>query len=238
MNELTWEDEQDIAQYHIWKIDNDWHAKGHTVMPQIIVKETTVYTLAELDENFSWSVYEKALANVKEYEWEGWEPSWYTDDITMFIKDEYPLFDLSPSTLEWGTNPNFVRAEGDIQLVAYMRYHKLCNKWRALYYALTTYNVRDYVGVSFDKGQDVDLADTADEIAWEMPGDATDRYTLIKAQLTALETDIQNYVDGIESRLLGNLSAEIDWRWSDEFAKEEAEAHEIVFTEDGDIYHG
>lgn len=240
-NELTWEDEQDIAQYRIWKIDNDWAtAKGYALMPQTIVKETTVYTLAELDENFSWSVHEKALSNVKEYEWEGWEPSWYTEDITMFIENEFKLFELTQSTLEWGTNPNFVRAKGDIDLREYMKAQKLHIKYRSLWHALTVHGLESSFQVSFGYGDSTDLHDLERGIDCDIDGLKYDspRYLKLIGQVRQLEGDIDNYLDGIESRLLGNLRAEIDWRWSDEFAKEEAEAHELVFTEDGELYHG
>ena len=238
MNELTWEQEQDINEYLAWKIDNDWATKGHAVMPQTMVKETEVYTIEEL-EAIGWSVHETALQNVREWNWECWEPSQFTDDIKTWLPEEWPLFDLQDSTLEWSTNPNWIRGKGSIDLVAYMRHFKLCNKYRALWYALTELRLESYASVSFGFGASTSLDDLEREIDYDIDGLEHDspRYVKLMDQLTALERDIDNYMDDIETRLLKNLRAEQDYQYSDEYAKETIEAYELRFTEDGEIYH-
>lgn len=221
-------------------------------MPTTMTKEKTVYTFDELDEHFDWSVQEKAIQNVLTWEWEGFEPEFITEDMATVIETEYPLFKchqrsyrtMSGKTgyspvIEWDTNPNQVRARGDIDLRQYMKAQKLHTKYRALWYAIDVLRLESYVGVSFGHGESVDLHDLERCIDWDIDGltQGSPRYNKLIEQLRALECDITNYLNGIASHLLKNLRAEMNWRCSDEFAKEEIEAHEFVFTEDGDIYH-
>lgn len=208
-------------------------------MPTTHVRETTVYTLAEL-EALGWSVHEKAIQQLIEWSWEGWEPSFYSDDVAYFVKYEYKLFDMQRTSLEWSTNPNWIKAKGDIDLVDYMKDQKLCNKLRSLYYALTVHGLETCIGVSFGMGEDVDLNDVERGIDYDIDGLKYDspRYLKLMDQLKELAKDIDNYMGAIEDRLLSNLRKEIDWQCSEEKAKEDAESHELVFTEDGDIYHG
>lgn len=238
MSELTWEDEQDINEYLAWKIDNDWATKGKSIMPQTMVKETTTYTLEEL-EALSWNVHKKALQKVREWNWESWEPQFYTDDIKSFIGEEYPLFDLTERTLEWSTNPTWIEAEGDIDIYAYMRHFGLHRKYVSLWYALNNLTSEKYIGVKFGNGISIDVhelrldIDYIDDLEYQSP-----RYVKLQAQVTAVADHMENYIDGMSSKLLSNLSAEEDYQGSDEYAKETIEAYELRFTEDGDIYRG
>lgn len=221
-------------------------------MPQTIVKETTVYTLAEL-EALGRSVHEKAIQNVIAYEWQDFEPDFVTEDMATVIECEFPLFKpqqrsyrtMSGKTgyspeIEWSTNPNWVRAKGDIDLREYMRAEKLHRKYRALWYAIDVLRLESHVGVSFGYGESPDLENLRRDVDYDIDtlkyGSA--RYWKLHGQIDRLEQDIDNYMSAIKDRLLSNLRAEMDYRCSDEFAKEEAEAHELVFTASGSIYHG
>lgn len=206
-------------------------------MPQTIVKETTVYTLEEL-EALGWQVHEKALQNAREWAWEIWEPQWYTEDITYFIEEEFKLFDLDTKSLEWSTNPNWIKAKGDVNLVDFMRDQKLCNKYRSLFYAITQLGCESVVLATFGNGVTVDMEsldrdiDYLDEVEYQSP-----RYFRLKQQMVDLRDDISTYVDNMWTRLLKNLRAELDYRSGDEYAKETIEANEIVFTAEGVIYY-
>lgn len=256
MSELTWEQEQDINDYFAWQIDNDWAtAKGYALMPSTIVKETTVYTLAELDENFGWSVHEKALSNIKEYEWEGFEPSFLTEDIVYCISEDFPLFELDQRSyqtvsgktdyrphLYWGMNPYTAEAKGTVDVARFMRKMKLCGKYALIWAIMRKHGLVNFSApVAFGSGMSdrADLSDLrsdieyCDETVYKSP-----RGLKIEAQIEALEGEIEGYVGEIYSAVIKHIKAEDDYRCSDEFAKEEAEAHELVFTEDGDIFHG
>lgn len=222
-------------------------------MPTTITKETTVYTLEELDENFDWNVYAKAIDSILLYVWEGWEPEFVTEDMTTVIETEYPLFSchqrsyrtVSGKTgytpeIEWSTNPNWVRAKGEIDLRQYMKAQKLDRKWRSLWYAIDVLGLESCVVCSFGYGESPDLEDLRRGVDYDIDNLKYDsaRYWKLHGQIDRLEADIRYYLDGIESHLLRNLRAEMDYRGSEEFAKEEAGALELVFDEDGDIYHG
>lgn len=222
-------------------------------MPEVITvtKETTVYTLAEL-EALNWSVYEHAIGKVIEWGWEGFEPSNLTEDLVYNLAENFPLFELHQTTeryasgkerkrpyLYWDMNPLSCEAKGDIDIREYMKAEKLCNKFRALWYAVDTLGCNETIGVSFGNGQEVDLYDLQRQIDYEDSiAQPSARYDLICKQVEALEGDIQNYVDGVQSAIIKQLRAEEDYLSSTQFAKDEAEAMEFRFTEDGDIYHG
>lgn len=254
-NELTWEDEQDINDYLTWKIDNDWAtAKGYATMPTTIVKETTVYTLEELDENFGWNVYEKAIENALTWAWEGFEPSFLTEDLTYMIKEDFPLFEIDKrsyrtvsgktgyeATLYWGMNPYSAEAKGTVNVARFMQHFKLCNKYRLVWTLMRKHGLDLDAPVAFGSGRDddADLSDLqhdieyCDDTVYKSP-----RGQKIDAQIEALQAEIEDYVGEIYTKVLEYIRLEDTYRCSDEFAKEEAEAAELTFTEDGDIFHG
>lgn len=217
-------------------------------MPQVMNKETTVYTLEEL-ETLGWSVREKAINNVLTWEWEGWEPSWFTEDLINDMDYHAPLFELQQRSrrgkhteyeLEWDLDRLWIRAKGSIDAERFMRDQKLRNKYRALWYVMSVYGLDQSVGVQFGYGSDeADCEDLLSDIEtvegyeYQSP-----RWLKVQAQLVCLQDDIDGYVEMLHSALLKNMRAEYDYRCSEEFVKEEIEAHEFKFTEDGDIYHG
>lgn len=248
-NELTWKDEQDIAQYHIWKIDNDWHTKGYALMPTTIAKETTVYTLEEL-EALGWSVHKKAIENILTYEWKGFEPSFLTENIVYSIGEDFPLFELNQRRegktyrpyLFWGMNPYTAEAKGTVDVARFMTQMKLRNKYRLVWEIMRKHGLVNFSApVAFGSGMSdhADLSDLQSDIEYcdETPY-KSERGLKIEAQITALEGEIEGYVGEVYSVVIKHIRLEDDYRSSDEFAKEEAEAHELTFTEDGDIYHG
>lgn len=237
MSELTWEQEQDINEYLGWKIDNDWATKGHTIMPQTMIEETTVYTIEEL-EALGWSVHETAMIKVREWNWESWEPSFYSDDVRSFIGEEFSLFYLEDSSLEWSTNPNWIHGKGSIDILPFMKAQKLCNKYRALYYAISFYCLDMSIATAFGCYVEDNWYELEREIRWtDDIARNKKRLALIQGQLEALQGDVEAYMDEMGTRLLKNLRAEVDYQYSDEYAKETIESYELRFTEDGDICH-
>lgn len=213
-------------------------------MPTIVTKETAVYTLEEL-EALSWSVHEKAKTKVLEWIWEGFEPSLVTEDMEQWILREYPLFNLhhgkrrQDQSLFWDMDRLTCEARGDIDIREYMKAEKLCNKFRALWYAVDKLGCNETIGVSFGQGKNVDLWDLQHQIDYDDDiYDNKPRYGLICKQIEALQTDIQNYVDGVQSAVVKYMRSEADYRSSDEAIKEEIESYEMVFTEEGNIYRG
>lgn len=207
-------------------------------MPELIVRETTVYTLEELKELFP-HAYDKAIEKVIMRSWEGWEPQWYSDDIEQYVKSEFPTFYMERTSLEWSTNPNWIHGKGSINVAGYMRSQKLCNAYRSLWSIMRTHELNADVPVNFGfgYGQQVDMGDLYDEVNYFVDYDSA-RYRKICDEIDRLRANIHKYMDSIEDRLLSNLSAEIDYQWSDEKAVEDAEIHEFKFTEEGEIFHG
>lgn len=228
-------------------------------MPELMVKETTVYTLAELEELFGASVHQHAIEKICEYEYEGWEPSWFTEDLHEMIKYEFPLFELNQvrqgyyaynSTqlknsyrpeLYWGMNPYTAEGKGHVAVAEFMRKNKLCNKYRLLWAIMTKYGLDFAAPVAFGHGSsdEVDLSDLESDMEYyDETYQNKPRYAKFQEQLKELADEIDGYVGEIYTKVLSTMRAENDYRWSKEFAKEEAEAHELKFSEDGSIYHG
>lgn len=215
-------------------------------MPQTIVKETVVYTLEELKTKDN-AAYEKAVEKVQEWNWQGWEPSLVTEDLVSMIEYQFPLFYLqggstrkSGQTLFWDTNPYHAEAKGSVNVQAFLEGKKLRNKYRSLWYALKTYGINLDLAVSFEYGVDSDSqydlhreVEYIDDIESGSP-----RYVKIGDQIDALIADIDGYVGEVHDAVIKYLRAEEDYRSSREFAIEEAEALEMVFTEEGAIFHG
>lgn len=217
-------------------------------MPQAMTKETTVYTLEEL-EDLGWDVREKAINNVLHWEWEGFEPSWFTEDLINDMDYHAPLFELQARTrhgkrqkfeLEWDLDHLQISAKGSVDAKRFMCSQKLRNKYRALWYVMSTYGMDQSVGVQFGYGNDgADCEDLMSDIEtvegyeYQSP-----RWLKVRAQLVCLQDDIDGYIDDLHSKLLKGMRAEWDYRCSEEFAKEEIEALELKFTEEGAIYHG
>lgn len=218
-------------------------------MPATIVKETTVYTLAELEE-LNWRAHEKAIEKILTRSWEWWEPSDLTEDLVYNISEDFPLFELQQTRegysngkeryrpyLFWDMDRFSCEAKGEINIRQYMKTQKFCNKYRALWYAVDTLDCDETIVVSFGNGRDVDLHDLQRQIDYEDSiSQPSARYDLLCKQVEALQDDIQSYVDDIQSAVVKHMRAEYDYRYSTEFAKEEAKCHEWTFTEDGEFY--
>lgn len=215
-----------------------------------MVKETEVYTLAELKALDDGS-YETAIEKVTELMSEWFEPSTYTEDMEYTIEYDFPLFELFKGsgkdkwrnqTLFWGMNPNHVEFEGDIEIKRFMTERKLRNKYRSLWYVINTYFAFPSVGVSYGKGRDITLEDIESDVIYHLEltyaQQSEPRFTKIEAQLRAMEGELEDYVGEIASKLLEDMRLEEKYRWSEEYAVEEADVHEFKFTEDGKIYHG
>lgn len=222
-------------------------------MPQTMVKETQVYTLAELQDSFGYSVYEKAIENVTTWVWDGFEAENVTDDLVYIIGEDFPLFELGQTrerhgnkeryrpNLFWDMDRNTAEAKGAVAVARFMTELKLCNKYRLLWAIMRKHGLDLDAPVAFGSGRadNADLSDLhsnieyCDETVYKSP-----RGQKIEAQITALEGEIEGYVTQIYSAVLKQLRAENDYRCSEEFAKEEAESQEFQFTQSGSIYHG
>lgn len=226
-------------------------------MPALMVKETTVYTLAELEETFGSSVHEKAIDKVLEYAWEGFEPEFVTEDMANMIKEDYPAFEIDQVKqgyysgnklkqscrphLYWDMNPYSAECKGSVAVAKFMTEKKLRNKYRLLWSIMRKHGLDPDAPCSFGTGrsEDADLSDLQSDIEYCEGDRMTDlRLSKIEAQIESLEGEIEDYIGEIYSFVLEHLCAEDEYRSSEEYAKEEAEALELKFTEDGDIYHG
>lgn len=219
-------------------------------MPELAVVETTVYTLAELEELFGASVHQKAVNKILEYAWEGFEPELVTEDMAYMIGEDFKLFDMDQITqgyythkskelkhrtrphLFWDMNPYSAECKGSVRVYDFMVEKKLRNKYRLLWTILKRNDIHFDAPVAF--GKEVDLYDLQSDIECNIECD----YDKLQKQLDGLAGEIDAYVDEIYSFVLKHLRAEDDYRSSEEYAKEEAEALELKFDEDGDIYHG
>lgn len=221
---------------------------------QTIVKETTVYSLAELQEQFGERVYEDALSNVYEWVWEGFEPEIVTEDMAYMIGEDYPLFELAQTSyrtgngktgyrpdLYWDMNPYSAEAKGSVDVARFMAHFKLRRKYALLHTLMSKYGLNLSAPCSFGSGRskEVDLSDLQSDIEYEDDTEyQSPRYYKIVEQIDALEKEIEDYIGQIYSFVLKHLRDEEDYRSSEEYAKEEAEAAELQFTESGCIYHG
>lgn len=224
-------------------------------MPETIIEETTVYTLAELETLFGCNIHGKAIENVMEWLWEGFEPVIITEDMAYMIGEDFPLFELGQvrrgyngkgemtyrPNLFWEMNPYTAEGKGTVDVVKFMTERKLRNKYRLLWEIMTKHGLSTSAPVTFGCGSsdDCDLSDlhsdaeTCDDTVYKSP-----RGLKLEAQVEALEGEIEAYVGEIYSFVLKHLRAEDDYRSSREYAKDEAEAQEFKFTESGRIYHG
>lgn len=202
-------------------------------MPQTIVKTTTVYSLEEL-EALGWHVYQDAISNVITWGWEGFEPSWYSDDIKTLFEEEYPQFYLHENSLEWDMDRTSISFQGTIDLLALMRHLKLCNKYRSFFYGMN--DLRLERSVVAKVGRDIDFHDVIRDI--ECYIERKPQQERMVEQAEAFASDVQDWFNGIYGRLKNYLRAEYDYRNSAEYAKEEAEANELKFTEAGTLYRG
>lgn len=220
---------------------------------QVLVKETTVYTLAELQEQFGERIYDKAIDNIISQEWECFEPEIITEDMAYCIGEDFPLFEMAQSRIRtgskdrhrphlyWDMNPYSAECKGTVDVERFMRANKLRRKYALLAAIMRKYGLNQEVGVGFGIGSagDCDLSDLVSEIEYESDIDYDKpRYAKLLAQIEGLQADIDNYVSNIYSWVLKYLREEEKYRSSEEYAKEEAEALELQFTEEGRIYHG
>lgn len=219
-------------------------------MPTTMVRETTVFTLAEL-KALDDGTYETAIEKIQTLCWEWFEPDTYTEDLEYQLDENFPVFELTKGsgkerwrgqTLFWDMDRMTVEFEGDIDIKRFMTERKLRNKYRSLWYVLDTYFVSPSIGVSYGKGRDIILDDIRYDTVYHLEltyaQENQPRYTKIEAQITAMENELEDYVGEIASKLRENMRLEQKWRWSEEYAVEEADVHEFKFTEDGKIYHG
>lgn len=220
-------------------------------MPELAVVETTVYTLAELEELFGASVHEKAVNKVLEWAWEGFEPEFVTEDIAYMIGEDFKCFDMDQCKqgrngkgettyrphLFWGMNPYSAECTGSVRVYQFMIDKKLRRKYALLWAIIKKWDIHHDAAVAF--GKDVDLDDLLSDIeSYDDTDYKPKRYANVQAQLKGLEGDIYDYVNEIYSFVLNHLRAEDDYRSSEEYAKDEAESMELKFEEDGSIYHG
>lgn len=219
-------------------------------MPETIIEETTVYTLAELETLFGCNIHGKAIENVMEWLWEGFEPEIITEDMAYMIGEDFPLFELGQvrrgyngkgemtyrPNLFWEMNPYTAEGKGTVDVVKFMTERKLRNKYRLLWEIMRKHEINLDAPVAFGCGcsDDCDLSDLQSDIECNIECD-TEK---VQRQITALEGEIEAYVGEIYSFVLKHLRAEDDYRSSREYAKDEAEAQEFKFTESGRIYHG
>lgn len=221
-------------------------------MSTVMVKETTVYTLSELKERFGASVYDHAIDQVLGQEWEWFEPSVVTEDLEYMIKEDFPLFELDRATeryangkshdrpyLYWDMDRLSCEARGTVAVAQFMTEMKLRKRFRLLWSIMSKHGIDGTASTAFGSGRrdNVDLSDLFDELVYadETPY-RSQREKAIDIQINDLEAEIESYTGKIYSFVLQHLRAEHSYRCSEEFAVEEAEAHEWTFTEEGDLH--
>lgn len=231
-------------------------------MPTTLVKETTVYTLEELEE-YNYSAYEKAIQKILELAWESsydrW--TWEVESLVDWVDSESLLGIVKKSRFNskgkqyyepifhFNTYPYSLEFEGYINLENFMLREKgrkdkpLYLIYKSLYHGFTKLNIQNdanfkVTGSNDDPYFEESIGDIEDTIIAcykdrEITAQQKDK---MLDQLSEISNLVWAYVDEWHSKLLKAIREQDSYWNSEEFAKEEAEAVELRFTEDGRIY--
>lgn len=216
-------------------------------MPKIL--ETTVYTLAELKE-LDPKAYEKAIDKIKEdANSDGFYIQLLSQDIGEWFKSgpgklsegESPFDD--GDRYEWDYDHRNVVYTFNVYMAEYMKRNKLIGKNRTLYNWLIStgdYRVGGKVGSYINRNTphaplpeevDEDIISDIQQL-WQNPkleAKLTEQVKVVLDHLAGTAKEVADY-------LMKWIVADIDYRYSDEFAIEEAEAQEYTFTKGGRIF--
>ena len=175
--------------------------------------------------------------------WEWFEPEWITEDIKMLLADEYAMIDVEDRSLEWDMDRATISIKGSVAVSQFLTTFRLRNKFRTVWNAMQAFEVDADVPVSFGNTYRRDRTsgyceiyefrrefDFIDEIYDDKP-----RYDRLSRQLDALEDEIADWMGQVHDRFTKYLRAEERHRCSEEWALEEAEAHEFKFTAEGEF---
>lgn len=223
-------------------------------MPQQMTKVTTVYTLEELKDlpkdKRGETPYDKAIRKITEDANEdGFYCRWLTDDMNNWfregagpIADNECPFDNGEMG-EWDYDRRNLSFTLSVYVREYMKRNKLIGKQRSLYNWLeggdcyikgevkSGYNRNSpYSPLASDFGYDLLVAINDDS---DLPKVRRDK---LEAQAEAVLKHIGGSAEWANDYLMKWIVADIDYRWSEEFAKEEAEANELKFVASGAIY--
>ena len=218
---------------------------------QTHVVETTVYTLEELKAMHP-EAYDKAIQNTLT-----WANEWphLNTDLTEQLTESITYYGepvvTGGTVTEWGHYRGELKFEYEIDLVALLRKEKLAAKYRSLYNFLTSpeLGVSSTVnGKTERRYRDSYPVDNSifDDLYGEIdylygnynnatPDEA--RHKRLCGQVALLESSVQEWVQHVGRELWRMIGAQIDYWYSDEFAVEEAEAQELEYTEEGELYH-
>lgn len=208
---------------------------------QVITKTIEAYTLEELkafDDNGS--AYDDAIETVKNWvdddcDW----PQFMTEDLNMWLEEEKPVAEVTMSG--WDFDRGYAHVKGDIDIAAFMKANKLNGKYRALAYAIKHLDCFPSA-FGFDTDRQRDQDDRFSEQMIDglyrntyMEEEEPARYKMIEGQIEAIGKLIDSYISGLESKTLKNICDEVKYRGSDEYALQEIEAQEFLFTKEGKI---
>lgn len=207
-----------------------------------LTKTVEAYTLEELkDLDDRGRAYDKALEAVKVWANDdgGDHCTWITECLNMILDQEEPVADVSMDG--WDYDRNNAEITGYIHVGEFMAANKLNGKYRAFAYGIKTWREEVFdTYFSFDTDKQHDFDDLfVDEFLpdleryTDLKEDDRRRFDLIASQIAAVGKAIDTYISMLVGKVKEQMRAEIEYRYSDEFAKEEAEAHEHLFTENG-----
>ena len=206
-------------------------------MPQVI--EVTTYSLEEL-EPMAGRVYARALEQVRQQANAGGDYcSWISEYLQWRLEEE----EIGTYTRgDWDYDRGYLYFSGDVDVRAFMAQKKLRGHYRAFWHLLKPGGVFDWTfHVDSEKSTDFG-ADFVDKYAddlyrySDLAEEEPARYALILRQLAGVGDALQEYLAELGSALLTQMRAEIDWRYSDDFAQQEAEQLELRFLANGDIF--
>lgn len=211
-------------------------------MPTTITTVEVAYTLSELDqlEGDYGAAYQNAIEKIVEWVNMGGDyVQFITEDLGFWLEVQPHL--SYTEVLSWDYDrqwENNFRA--DVNVASFMQERKLHTKYRALWYAMKHLGCFDStVGVIANEIHHIDHALEDWERDLDRYTDLYDedrkRYDLIMAQIAEVGAAITAYVDDLLSEYKRIVNVSIDYRYSEEFAKEEAEALELYFDEEGNI---
>lgn len=151
-----------------------------------------------------------------------------------------PRNKYSPYEVKVSESPDYVEFAARIDLETYLRAHKLCNRFRAVFHAAT---VGDIGRVDYD-GSETEIEYLGDDYArhlfqngqWIVETSA--RAERLESQLKALEAHITEFCSDIEAQWAKSFVENINWPFSDEAIREtltDVYPH-VAFTDDGFLF--
>lgn len=223
-------------------------------MPRVAVRETTVYKLEELKglpaDKKGNTPYDRAIEKILEYSNDdNFYIQWLSEDMRQWFTDgrgkredfECPF---DGGTLEeWDYDRRTISFTVNVYLGEYMRRNKLRGKYRTLANWLDK-NGDYYITGKVQSGYNRDSRfsplpdDFGDELIYATTGNYVDKATeeKVEAQGEEVYKHIAGAAEWTRDHLMKWIKDDIDYRYSTEFAIEEADAQEMEFTAYGNIY--